>query len=239
MKRILSAALGTAGLLSASLGSAAAGDAEGRYAVKGIGLVPCQTFLQSMQQQSNEAALVMTWMSGFLSAANMAIDGTYDFVSWHDDAVLANALGSICTQMPDQPVAMAANQVLRGLAQERIQSAEQMKPITVGERRTAMYPSVIRRMQQTLKDNGQQVTVDGDFGPGSQRALKAFQTANGIEATGFPDPFTLVAIFAGQTPPPGARQQPASAAPAPVPQATPQLPEIDMEPVRDPFGGGR
>ncbi|MEE4211767.1 MAG: peptidoglycan-binding domain-containing protein [Parvularcula sp.] len=231
------AALGAAALPLA-FAAAEAGDAEGRYAVKGAGLVPCNVFLQAVQQQSPEAALVMSWFSGYISAANMAIDGTYDLVSWQDDAILANALASACSQMPDQPIAAAVSRLVPSFAQERLTSAEQLKQITVGERRTVMYPSVIRRMQQRLKDSGQQITVDGDFGPGSQNALKAFQTANGIEATGFPDPRTLVALFAGS----GARPaQPAPARPAPA-QAQPQpqaLPKIDMQPVPDPFGGGR
>jgi hypothetical protein len=230
------AVLGATAALPMLLAPTQAGDAEGRYAVKGIGLMPCQNFLQSLQQQSGEAAFVMSWFSGYLSAANMTVDGTYDLVSWQDEAVLANALASVCSQMPEQPVAAAAARIIPGLAQERIQSAEQLEPITVGERRTAMYPSVIRRMQQALKDSGQSITVDGDFGPGSQNALKAFQTARGIEATGFPDPMTMVALFTGQTPPAGG-QAPARANPAPAP-ARQQAPTIDMAPVPNPFSGG-
>ncbi|MCQ8185315.1 peptidoglycan-binding domain-containing protein [Parvularcula maris] len=216
------------------LGTAHAGDPDGRYAVKGIGLLPCGAFLQSAEQGSQEAPLVMTWLSGYLSAANMFMDGAYDLVSWQDDQVLANALAATCNQMPQQPVAVAATQLIRGLGGERVTKAEQMRPIKVAGQETAMYPTVIRRLQQRLKDSGQAITVDGDFGPGSQKALAAYQTQMGLPATGFPDTRTMIAVFAGQVPPAGPGQRQAQAPGRPAAQAP--MPKIDMEPVSSPFG---
>jgi murein L,D-transpeptidase YcbB/YkuD len=214
------------------MATAHAGDAEGRYAVKGIGMLPCQAFMQSAENGTQEAALVMTWLSGYLSAANMLVDGTYDLISWQDELVLANALGATCSQMAQQPVAVAAAQLVRGLGGERVTKAEALRPIKVGDEQTALYPSVIRRMQQRLKDSGQTITVDGDFGPGSQTALKAFQTRAGLPATGFPDTRTMIALFVGQA---QGGPRTAQGQPAPQPQTQPLEP-IDMEPVAGPFG---
>lgn len=230
IKRMLAVAAATLPMIA---GGAQAGDAEGRYAVKGVGLMPCQNFLQMAEQNQPQVALVASWMTGYLSAANMLIDGTYDLVSWQDDAVLINALAAACSQMPQQPVAVASGQLVRGLGPERIETAEQLEQVKVGEQITVMYPSVIRRMQQNLKTRGQSITVDGDFGPGSQNALKAFQTQTGLPATGFPDARTLIALFAPVNP------QQASAAPAqPRPQPQPQPQPLDLSPVPPALGGG-
>lgn len=174
--------------------SASAGDAEGRYAVKGVGLMPCKIFVEQVQKGSPQAAAVVAWLDGYMSGANMLIDNTYDLVSWQD-GVLPNILASTCAQAPDQPVAVMAGEIIKLIGPQRVTSAEQPQTITVGEAKRLMYPSVVRAMQQKLKDKGISVTVDGDFGPGTQRAISGFQTSNNLPSTGFPDPRTMVALF--------------------------------------------
>lgn len=49
----------------------------------------------------------------------------------------------------------------------------------------------VRRLQQALADQGQQLQVDGDFGRGTQDALRRFQERAGLEATGVADRTTL------------------------------------------------
>ncbi|NNU15326.1 peptidoglycan-binding protein [Parvularcula sp. ZS-1/3] len=235
IKRTLAAAAAILPMLAAG---AQAGDADGRYAVKGIGLLPCKNFIEMAEGNKPEASLVMAWFTGYLSAANMLVDETYDFVSWQGDALLVNALAGMCSQMPDQPVAMAATQVVNGLGRERIQKAEQPKVIKVGEQQRYLYPTVVRRMQSALKERGQSVTVDGDFGPGSQSALRAFQKQVGVPETGFPDAISLYALFSPQQA--GQAQQPRPQAQAQQPRTsvpTPLAP-IDMEPVKPALGGG-
>ena len=177
-----------------------AGDSEGRYAAKGPGLMPCSTFLSQLQSQGEGATLAMVWFSGYLSAANAFIDDTYDLVSWQSDGMLANLLAGRCSQSPDRPLVSAANEVVQLIGSGRITSAEQPERVKVGELERLIYPSVVRQIQQALKDNGQSLTVDGDFGPGTQRAIRSFQENKGLETTGFPDALTLIALFTGQVP---------------------------------------
>lgn len=199
IKNRLSQGLCAAAAALCMTGAASAGDAEGRYAVKGVGIMPCQMFIEQAQQGTPQAAAVVSWLRGYISGVNMMIDNTYDLVTWQD-GIMPNLLASTCSQMPQQPVAVAAAQLIQILGPGRLTTAEQPEEITVGEQKRLLYPSVIRGMQQALKDKGQTITVDGDFGPGTQSALRSFQTANGIEATGFPDPRTMIALFASQPP---------------------------------------
>ena len=52
----------------------------------------------------------------------------------------------------------------------------------------------VRELQALLARAGQQVKVDGDFGPSTRDALKAFQLAKGIEADGIYGPETEGAL---------------------------------------------
>ncbi|MBR7188701.1 MAG: peptidoglycan-binding protein [Clostridia bacterium] len=59
----------------------------------------------------------------------------------------------------------------------------------------------VRAMQQRLKDlDYLSGTVDGDFGKGTAKAVSAFQTNAGLEATGIADAATQEALFAEDAP---------------------------------------
>ena len=52
----------------------------------------------------------------------------------------------------------------------------------------------VRRLQERLNANGAQVAVDGDFGPATDQAVRAFQQARGLEVDGKVGPKTWAAL---------------------------------------------
>lgn len=52
----------------------------------------------------------------------------------------------------------------------------------------------VTALQEKLQAAGQRLGIDGDFGPGTERALKAFQRAKGLAQSGVVDPETLAAL---------------------------------------------
>lgn len=79
----------------------------------------------------------------------------------------------------------------------------------------------VRALQTKLRELGYMRTIDGDFGKGTENALKAFQTRNRLRADGIAGPSTLAKINSA-----GAVRAPVTAAPTKVPPratATPQV----------------
>lgn len=50
--------------------------------------------------------------------------------------------------------------------------------------------AAVKKLQENLKKIGLDLSVDGSFGPGTEKALKAFQSANGLNADGYYGPAT-------------------------------------------------
>jgi peptidoglycan hydrolase-like protein with peptidoglycan-binding domain len=52
----------------------------------------------------------------------------------------------------------------------------------------------VRRVQERLADAGIEVSIDGIFGPGTEKAVIKFQIANGLTVDGIVGPATRAAL---------------------------------------------
>ncbi|MBE7701846.1 peptidoglycan-binding protein [Oerskovia sp. Sa1BUA8] len=62
----------------------------------------------------------------------------------------------------------------------------------------------VQEIQERLQVHGATVLADGEFGPGTDRALRTFQTEQGLEPDGVAGPATRAALLADPTPAEGA-----------------------------------
>jgi peptidoglycan hydrolase-like protein with peptidoglycan-binding domain len=60
--------------------------------------------------------------------------------------------------------------------------SDPIQPWPVVQRPTSLFP--VRPLQQLLRARGHAVVVDGDFGPQTEAAVKAFQQSKGLAADG-------------------------------------------------------
>lgn len=75
----------------------------------------------------------------------------------------------------------------------------------------ARDPTVVRQVQQSLKEQGYEVgAVDGIWGPKTESAVRQFQQAQGLDASGQLDQQTLAALDVGARPGGEAGEPPAT-----------------------------
>ena len=82
-----------------------------------------------------------------------------------------------------------ADEVRRGSYSGQM-TAEDMPLIKRGSKCEA-----VKKLQQILNTKGYKLSVDGDFGPATEAAVKAYQKANGLEVDGEVGPMTWAALL--------------------------------------------
>jgi hypothetical protein len=175
---------------------ALAADPDGNFAVDGIGAETCQHFVAEREKNSNYYFMYGGWLDGYLTAINQYTSETFDLTAWETTDLLMALIDRHCRQNPDQQFIGVAVALARNLSKDKLAQSSAVVEAKVGERTIRLYQATMARVQDALKAAGFYAGgVDGQFGPQSQEALTAFQTAKGLEVTGLPDQRTLMALL--------------------------------------------
>lgn len=96
---------------------------------------------------------------------------------------------------PATAAAVKAFQSSKGLVADGVVGPKTWPALVVKTRRDDKGDQV-RAVQAGLRGRGQQLTLDGSFGPATETAVKAFQTARGLEVDGVVGPITWSSLMA-------------------------------------------
>ena len=185
-----------AALLLAGAGSAGAADANGRFAMKGAGFLPCQVLTTEREKRSDLYFLIAGWVEGYLTAHNRHAADTFDIASFESTELLLQVMGSHCKDHPGDRLYPVLNSMLGQLQADRLVKESERVEITEGERKTLLYLETVRRLQAELQRRGlYKGEIDGRFSEACRAALQAFQSDVELEMTGFPDQLTLWKLF--------------------------------------------
>lgn len=176
--------------------AAHAADAEKRFAIKGVGVAKCSTFVQAYDQRSNDGFLFAGWLTGYITVLNQQVPETFDFAPWQSTDVLMLLMRDLCGQKPDEQFYRVAGGLVGLLGRDRLTTLSEPVEIQNKEHRTALPKEVVRRVQERLKAlDLYKGGVDGSFGPGMQKAIETFQKQQKLTETGIPDQQTLVRLM--------------------------------------------
>ena len=183
--------------LLAATGAAQAADADGSFAVKGVGLTKCSDFVQAARDKNTEMiARYVSWLSGFLTASNQHMDETFDLTPWQNVRTLSGLLAGYCDQNADLRFVAAAARLTNALTKDRLVTPSELLPIEYEGKTHYMYTEGMRRTQARLAELGlYSGALDGVFGDGTRNALESFQKDNDLPVNGMPDQRTLLMLF--------------------------------------------
>jgi len=165
-------------------------DADGKFAVRGIGGQACSVWT-SIAASTDEAArrdgilAFQAWIAGYLTATNRLKADAYDAVPFLD---MINVLAITMNECKATPDELAENTVARVVGAFDKAKVTAESPIVMVPDAGAEKPyrqATIKLAQQKLVDLGYLAAdPDGVIGPATTEALTLYQSENGLTSNG-------------------------------------------------------
>jgi hypothetical protein len=172
--------------------TASAADGTGSFSVRGAGLLTCDIFVKERAQQSRAYLMIGGWLDGYINGLNQYAPETYDIVSFESTELLAVIIAEHCQAHPKDRLFSVVNTIVIRLGDDRIRERSPLTAVKVGKYETRLYEETLRRVQRALSERGHfSGQLTGSWDDKTERALRAFQRASDLQATGFPDQKTL------------------------------------------------
>jgi len=177
--------------------SAYTADNGGKYAIRGAGLIDCQTFLKEQEKQSSAYLMIGGWIDGYITGASQYASETYDATSFESTELFVEIVKNHCRKNSRDRLFSVVNSIIAQRWESRIKKQTPLVGVKLGENSVQIYRETIVRMQERLAEKGFfKLPVTGQFDAETISALASFQkTLKGYKDTGFPDQATLWALF--------------------------------------------
>jgi hypothetical protein len=192
---LLLAALGI--LVSLTTWSSEAKDSSGQFAIKGVGNVSCQQFVQILQNREDpQKYLFIGWMNGYITSNNYYLPETFDLVAWENAETLINYVVSHCQKKPQISFYQAVTQLNASLFNTRIDALKSEDGALDKTMQSQLYYQVRVMVQTRLQEQGyfaEQAT--GKFDIATYEAIAKFKQANQLGNDAVLDQATLFKLL--------------------------------------------
>ena len=200
MRRIV---FGLAALASlASAAGASAREADGAYAIKGVGRSSCADFVRAYAGAADSEGRTLLpyagWIDGYVTGFNHFQPETYDLTPWQTTELMLAMIGQHCRedQNRERLFIEAANALALVLYPDRLEAESEIVRVESIGQAVFMYRDLLEDVRERLVAAGfapgpEGATYDRDFA----NALRAYQAKRGLPTSGLPDQPTLNALF--------------------------------------------
>ena len=174
---------------------------SGRYAIRGAGLIDCQTYLDEQKKQSSAYLMIGGWIDGYITGVNQHAADTYDATSFESTELFAELIKNHCQKNPEDRLFPVMNSIIAQRWENRVQTESPLIGIRLGDLSVQMYKATLIKIQTRLAGEGYyELPASGSFDAKTISALAEFQkTLDNFEPTGFPDQATVWALFSKQS----------------------------------------
>jgi hypothetical protein len=175
---------------------AAAVDAKGNYALRGIGGETCRALIGQLQENAQAPVETAFWLLGYMTAVNHWRPDTYDISPVLDASGMLTMLAEICREHPDALAETAATDLLKRLAGARVKTSSPVVETKSGANVAPVRAATLAAMQAKLKRLAYfKGEANGSFNPQTEAALKAFQKDQKLPESGVADWVTVVRLL--------------------------------------------
>jgi len=133
---------------------ASAKDLKGSFAVKGVGTLTCNQFLDAAANDAPVLQQYAGYVTGYVSAFNELSNETFDLLPWQQLDTYMLLLLQQCKKKPQATVGSAVSQIARYFKVNKIKMAAQTIEIKGEGINLRFYPEVVRQIKTELEKKG-------------------------------------------------------------------------------------
>lgn len=190
---------GLAALASLALAAAhpaTARDANGAYAIKGVGQLSCEDYTRAREAQATQIYAFAGWLDGYLTGFNHFQADTYDLAPWQTTEIMLAMIAKHCGQNPGRSFTDAANDLALIFYPDRLEAEAGLVRVENAGRAVFMYEPLVEEVRTRLAAAGHPAGEPGTpYGRAFADAVKTFQAKRGLTVSGLPDQPTMSALF--------------------------------------------
>jgi hypothetical protein len=173
-----------------------AADADGAYAIKGVGRKTCADATADMAKGPGAQQVYAAWLQGYVTGINRSSVGVYDLTPWQTAELVLSLTAHACKATPEDKLSDALDRVLRGMSPLRLEKRAKIVALRKGDSYVNIYEDVLDRAIVRLTALGHSPgPVSPRIDARVTRALTEFQRARGLPESGIPDQATLFNLF--------------------------------------------
>ena len=165
---------------------ATAGDANGNFAVKGVGALDCAAYIRAAEAGDRELAQYSGYLAGYVSAYNEHRSDTFDLLPWQSMETLMLIMLRRCRQVPETSFAVAVSDMARYFDTGRVEELGDRIRYGDGDSAIELYEPVAAAVLAALEERDyptddlyrslQQYREDQDFPPATDNLQTAILT---------------------------------------------------------------
>ncbi len=165
---------------------ATAGDANGKFAVKGVGALDCAAYIRAAEAGDRELAQYSGYLAGYVSAYNEHRLNTFDLLPWQSMETLMLIMLRRCRQVPESSFAVAVSDMARYFDSGRLAELGDRIRYGDGDSAIELYEPVAAAVLAALEERDyptddlyrslQQYREDQDFPPATDNLQTAILT---------------------------------------------------------------
>lgn len=134
--------------------SAVAKDVNGAFAIKGVGALSCNDFIEAASADEPILQQYAGYVSGYISAYNELENNVFDVLPWQQLDTVMLLLLQGCKQTPSSTVGGAVSRITQYFSPNLVHKNAEKIEIKGQEHSVYFYPIVVEKMKDALIEQG-------------------------------------------------------------------------------------
>jgi hypothetical protein len=195
MRKLVTTAFATCITMVSALPTAAE-DANGEYAVRGLGSVSCPQLISAVENPENGTVeQYLSWTLGYITARSRLSDATFDSLPILDPNSVGGLVYNTCTANREASVEAAVDALIDFMEPIRVSQSSDTIRVVAEEQSIFIRRETLNRVLNRVQELGFAVKIAQGEGVNLADSLQAFQEDRGLAVTRVPDTETLIALF--------------------------------------------